>query len=291
MMDLIKKTYYFLIYTNILIAFAAAAQCALTYIIFSASTNYYILAAEGASTLLLYNLSFYLAKPKAPLSSPFPRTRWVFSHMWLFWFNTAGATCLFLYAIFQLHIYNLLFLIVLGILSLAYVIPIVPYKGRKVGLRQFPLVKIFHIALIWTLSAVLLPVIDLYVRDQLIEVKFLYGFALLKFLFIIICTLPFDIRDIKQDNYYGLQTLPNKLGRIRAQKLCYCLLLIHSVGVLFIDFPLAVKWGVLLTNLLIVLLFYFYLFRPRKHYHDVYLLDVAIIIQFILVVLSTVLCK
>lgn len=291
MMDFLKKTYYFLIYTNILIACAATAQCALTYVVFSTSINWYILVVAGASTLLLYNLSFYLAKPNDPLSSPFRRTRWVFSHVRLFWFNTILGALLLLYAIYHLHLYSLLFLLGLALISLLYVLPIIPYQGRKVGLRQFPMMKIFHIAFIWSLSSVFLPAIDLYLKGQILEKQFLYGFALLKFLFIIICTLPFDIRDMRQDTYYGLQTVPNILGRNKAQQLCYYLLLIHSLGVLYIGFPTTVKWGVLLTNLLIVLLFYFYLFRSRKHYHDVYLLDVAIIIQFILVVLSNALFK
>ncbi|WDF69485.1 hypothetical protein PQ465_03685 [Sphingobacterium oryzagri] len=285
-MNVARQTYYFLIFTNLLIALAAMAQCALTYIFFDAPFDYAMIAIEGAATLLLYNFSLVLSKPKNPQNSVYKRTRWVFRNVWILWFNSALAVLILAYAIFQIHFYSLLFLGLIGLISVAYSFPIFPYKGKAVGLRQLPAVKIFHIALVWTLSSVCLPAFELhldgYVLDQL-RLSLLFVF---KFIFLIICTLPFDIRDMKQDSYYHLKTIPNMIGADRAIKLCYGLLLLHSTATLLAPFPLSLRLGILATNVSIGLLLNRLVFRQQGHYHNAYLLDFALVVQFMLVLLS-----
>jgi hypothetical protein len=92
-MSFLRKLFYITIYTNLLIAMAAMAQCALTYIIFERPINWYIVLVEGTATLLLYNFSLWWSKPKNPKESKFPRTRWIFNHEWVMWLNN-GIACL-----------------------------------------------------------------------------------------------------------------------------------------------------------------------------------------------------
>src|SRR5690606_36689838 len=82
---LLKQVYYFLIYTNLLIAGAAMAQAALTYLFFRAPFDYPIILIEGAATLILYNFSMLLSKPKHPGKSAYRRTRWICKRGWCFW--------------------------------------------------------------------------------------------------------------------------------------------------------------------------------------------------------------
>lgn len=282
-MILLKKIYYFLVFTNILIALAAAAQCALTYLIFDRPYNPYIIAIEGAATLLLYNSSLLLAKPKDPAASKYARIRWVFRYKWLMWANMFLAFCILCYALTQVHPYTLCFLLGIGFFSLLYSFPIVYYKGHWVGLRQLPALKVFHIALIWTLSSVALPAVELIMQGAGPELSFFINLFIFKFIFLLVCTLPFDIRDIAQDSYYHLKTIPSILGAEKAIRLCYYLLALHSLLLLFSVLPLPIKMGILSCNLMVGLILRFFVFKHKGHYHYTYLLDMALVLQFLLV--------
>lgn len=262
------------------------AQCALTYFFFETPFDWSIIAIEGAATLLLYNFSLWLSKPKDPSRSSYLRTRWVFKQEWILWMNSGVALAVLTLAIQQIHFLSLLFLGVIGLVSVAYSFPVFPYQGRWVGLRQLPGVKIFHIAFVWVLSSVCLPAYELYLNGWQPEaIKFTSLFCL-KFIFIIICTLPFDIRDIKQDSYYHLKTIPNMIGAIKAIRLCYTLLFVHSLAILLAPFPWVLKIGVLTTNIGVALLLRTVVFRNADRYHYAYLLDFALVVQFITVAVS-----
>ena len=285
-MNILRQGYYFLIYTNLLIAGAAMAQCALTYIFFQANFDYAMIGIEGAATLLLYNFSLLLSRPKFPQQSKYRRTRWVFKYEWILWLNSGFAAVVLAFAIFQIHLYSLLLLAGIGLFSGAYSFPLFPYRGKLVGLRQLPAVKIFHIALVWTLSSVLLPAFELYLDGSAIDTHRLLALFSLKFIFLLICTLPFDIRDIEQDSYYHLKTIPNMIGAERAIILCYVLLALHSSCVFLADFSWYLKIGILSTNLLIAIVLRTVVFRHAKRYHNAYLLDFALVMQFLVVLLS-----
>lgn len=281
----LKHIYYFFIYTNLLIAGAAMAQCAVTYLFFDAPFDYFMIVTEGGATLLLYNFSMLLSRPREPEKSPYKRTRWIFRNEWLLWVNSGLALVVLLYAAYHIHLYSLFFLGGIGIISIIYSLPIFPYKGKWVGLRQMPLIKIFHIAWVWTLSSVCLPALELYLDGIAVDMHIFARLFVLKFIFLLICTLPFDIRDIRQDSYYHLKTIPNIIGAGKAIMLCYGLLAVHSLIILFSDIQLEIRIGVLTTNLLIALVLKQVVFRNANRYHYAFLLDFALIAQFLIVYL------
>lgn len=284
-MSFLRKIFYVSIYTNILIALAAMAQCALTYIIFERPINWYIVLIEGTATLLLYNFSLWWSKPKDPKQSKFPRTRWIFNHEWVMWCNNSIALALLAYCLWHIHLYSFLFLGFIGALSLLYGMPLFTFHDRKVGLRQIPGAKIFHIALVWVCSSVVLPYVELANTGITVDHWVFMVLCVLKFIFLIICTLPFDIRDIQQDSYYHLRTLPNMLGEQKAKNLTYTLLVLHSLFILIAPYLIPIKIGLILTNLLILALLKLAVFKSREHYHYAYLLDGSLVLQFLIVVL------
>lgn len=284
-MKLLKHLYYFLIYTNLLIAGAAIAQSAVTYLFFDVPFDYPIMMIEGAATLLLYNFSMMLSKPENPQKSVYKRTRWIFKHEWLLWLNSGIGGIVLVYAVSHIHLYSLFFLAGIGMMSVAYSIPMMPYKGKWVGFRQLPGTKIFHIALVWTLSSVCLPVCEMYLDGLAINIHLFQTLFALKFIFLLICTLPFDIRDIQQDSYYHLKTIPNMIGANRAIILCYVLIIVHSAIVLLSAIQLEVQVGVLATNLLIAVVLKRLVFRNANRYHYAFLLDFALIAQFLVIYL------
>lgn len=284
MLKALKKVYYFSVHTNLLIAFAAVAQCALTYLILNYTVNPNILIIEGGTTLLLYNLSLYLSLPKDPASSPYHRTRWVGANMFLFWCWSTLAAIAVCYALFHLHFLTIGYLLIIGILSVAYAVPIFSIGGKRIGLRQIPGLKLFYIALIWSLSSVGLPVVEIFASGVSVDWSMANYLGLVKIIFLLVCTLPFDIRDIQQDTYYQLKTLPTLLGKERAIKLSYFLGVLHILVISLAPYPEFVKWGMLLTTIGIILTLRFMIFTAKRHYHHVYLLDFALILQWAVVV-------
>jgi hypothetical protein len=106
---------------------------------------------------------------------------------------------------------------VLGLLTLLYALPVF---SRKRTLRSMQGVKIYIIALVWAGVAVVLPVLqaslDLSWDSRIMLLQ--------RFLFVLVITLPFDIRDLKYDDA-AIGTIPLKIG-VQNTKILGVLLLV-----------------------------------------------------------------
>ncbi|HET8864087.1 MAG TPA: hypothetical protein VFM80_00230 [Gracilimonas sp.] len=134
-----------------------------------------------------------------------------------------------------------------GFLTLLYAVPL--YKNRN--LRSLSGIKIFIIALVWMGVSVLVPLtyhnlsFNLRVFYQCLEI----------FLFVIVLTLPFEIRDLKYDEN-KLGTIPQKLGVKRSKWLGTVLLMLAAV-VAFLqnyrsDLGLFITLGIFLLTLILL---------------------------------------
>jgi hypothetical protein len=88
-----------------------------------------------------------------------------------------------------------------GIIGLGYNIVI---TKNGMSLRKIPFMKAIWISLVWTFLTLVLPISEngIYLGDEVF---------ILRFLFIFILTIPFDIRDLKYDDD-KMKTLPQVLG-------------------------------------------------------------------------------
>lgn len=111
-----------------------------------------------------------------------------------------------------------LILIFSACISMSYVLPVLQNSQKR--LRDINHLKIFLVALIWTLVAVILPFIELGGKN--------YTFLLLSFgevfLFVFAITIPFDIRDLLIEKQLKVRTIPSLLGVKKAKYLAYTLL-------------------------------------------------------------------
>ncbi|MEO1010603.1 MAG: hypothetical protein AAFX53_04805 [Bacteroidota bacterium] len=97
-----------------------------------------------------------------------------------------------------------LVLALLFLFTAAYVLPVLPSNGN---LRDFGLLKIILVALVWAGVTVILPIINAQLDfswDMGIEV-------LQRFILIVVLMLPFEVRDMKYDPP-GLKTFPRRFG-------------------------------------------------------------------------------
>ncbi|MFD2600377.1 hypothetical protein ACFSQ3_15590 [Sphingobacterium corticis] len=265
---------------------ASVAQSALTYLILNIPSNPLILLIEGCSTMALYNMSLFYSKPADPLNAPFARTRWFFRYQTAMIVLTALALSLLLYSVFHLGFYSMLYLGFVGIASMLYNLPFLRLGKSKGGLRQIPGLKLFHIAIVWSLSTVGLPIVDAWEHGLPIDWHAANFLGAIKVLFLLICTLPFDVRDFRQDSYYNLKTIPTMIGTQRSIRLNYLMIGMHSLLIAFAPYGLAIKVGLWISNIFIVCVLRKFIFLPQQnHYHAAYLLDLALVAQFVAVLM------
>ncbi len=115
----------------------------------------------------------------------------------------------------------------------------------KTSLRNIPSLKIFIIAFSWVGTTVILPYTS--THQQLTNTVILL--SLQRFLFIILLTLPFDIRDYENDHKY-LKTLPQLIGIEGTKRLG----LLLSVIILVIEFIISPFTSNIVSILVVLLL-------------------------------------
>lgn len=274
-----------IVFGNLLIAIAAASQSLLTYSIFEIPVNYDVVILEWSATLLLYNFSLWLSMPVNSADSNFRRTKWFSNNKLVILLLSFVAVVSLVYALIHLHTYTFFLLFLIGLLSLGYAIPIVRFKGRLVSLRQVFGIKVFLIAIVWTLSVVGMPIVEflsIETNSTIAWADVMY-WMLVVVVFIIGITLPFDIRDLNQDRYYNVKTIPVLIGQQKAIFLCYFLIITHIVLILFApDHLITHKMTLIIADFCVFFIFYAILFQKKASYESVYLLDLMLVIQFVL---------
>ena len=167
-----------------------------------------------------------LSKPANPENSPYLRVRWIFAHHRLIISITMiSLLCLIPLGLWYLSIESKVLMVFTGLLAVGYNVPFLTLNQQKIGLRNIPGIKLFLIALVWSVSCVLLPIVELE-RSYQINVSSADTLLLVakRFLFIAAITVPFDIRDLFQDKLYALKTIPVMLGEKKAYIFCQFLL-------------------------------------------------------------------
>ena len=177
----------------------------------------------------------------------------------------------------------------LGVLSFAYGLPLFSVGDHKFGLRNIPGLKPFLITLVWTLSIVLLPILEAQDANQTaISMRDSMILLAKRFLFIAALTIPFDIRDLFEDRKTNLRTIPVVWGEKNAYLFCQVLLAGYIV-LLFLfrnngfntDF-----WALTTTALLTGWLIFKSDWQKDEYYYFFYLDGVLILQYLFLLVLS-----
>lgn len=287
---MIKKAFFsaldFLLFSNIFIALCAVAQGLLTYWLLKAQPDKYVLLFVFCATLLIYNLSMLLSKPKNPQESPFKRVRWIFSHHRLIISITLiAALCLIPLGLWYLSLQSQLLMGFIGIIALAYNFPFLKLNEKKIGLRNLPGIKLFLIAFVWAISCVLLPIVELENTFSSITISLRETLLLVSKRFIFICaiTIPFDLRDLFQDKLYELKTIPTIFGEKKTLLICqgflvsYILLLLLFTKTFNLD-VIGLAFTIFLTGWLI-----FKSNLKRNEYYYFFFLDGTMLLQFLIV--------
>jgi 4-hydroxybenzoate polyprenyltransferase len=224
-----KKLFQFYLFGNIHIALCAVA-CVYTFgAIVGAGSEYPILIIAFSGTLALYSfqrLVGVIKKENDHIHSE--RHEWNIHHKNSLIVLTLISCLAGSWAFFQISMPSQILLIVLGFISFIYAAPVFPAAEKKLRLRDFPFVKVFFIAIIWTGVSVWLPLLN----GNAIALKYnpnilASGFytSLVFFPAVLALTIPFDLRDMSSDPP-EIRSLPMILGEKKSILLCQILVLI-----------------------------------------------------------------
>lgn len=215
----LKRALDFILYTHIFIGLCAMALCWGAFTLFNGQevhSSYLIFAFCG--TIWVYNLhrSVGLRLTK--------RENW--PHRFQIFHELSRVNMIIglitlvtgIYVFFSALLPYTLCLLPPVLVSLLYVFPL---SAKKI-VRSIPYLKIFLIAFVWAWITIVLPFV-MSGQQNLGLVSLLFAE---RFLFILAITIPFDIRDRKQDTYQSVDTLVHRLGISGSKRLAYALLVI-----------------------------------------------------------------
>ncbi|MBC7744469.1 MAG: hypothetical protein H7096_05145 [Flavobacterium sp.] len=277
----------FLLFSNFFIALCAVAQGLVTYQLLGVKPAKSILAVLFFATLAQYNFCILISKPENPRKSPLRRVKWIFSHYRLMISVTIVSLLSLIPLLLFLSITSQILLVFLGLVSLAYGIPIFSFHDKKFGLRNIPGIKLFLISMVWSFSTVLLPIIEMETSIGFsISTRETILLVAKRFLLIAALTIPFDIRDLFQDQSVALKTIPVMLGEKKAYLFCQALLLTYLV-LLFLFSEAFDKnfFALAITILLSGWLIFRSNFVKNEYYYFLYL-DGILVLQYLILLLS-----
>jgi 4-hydroxybenzoate polyprenyltransferase len=276
-----------LLFSNVFMALCAVAQGLVTFHIIGSKPVYPVLALLFTSTLGLYNFCILVIRPKQPQKSPYLRVRWFFKYHRLMVTMTIACLLSLVPLFFLLANSSKLLLVGLAALSFGYGLPLFTSRGRKTGLRNVPGLKAILITLVWTLSCVLLPILE--ARDTLniaVSASTTWIILVKRFLFIAALTVPFDIRDLFQDRIAGLKTFPVAFGEKKAYLFCQVLLAGHIILLLLLrNYRLTSDFYALT---LVAVLTGWLIFKSnwkRNEYYYFFYLDGVLVLQYIALII------
>jgi 4-hydroxybenzoate polyprenyltransferase len=287
MKKIFQPVFDFLLFSNVFMALCAVAQGLVTFYLIGTKPVVPVIWLLFTSTLGIYNFSILLTKPIQPDKSSYKRVQWFFSHYRLMVTFTIVSLLSLIPLFFLISIESRILMVFLSVISFFYSIPIFATGDQKFGLRNIPWLKQFLITLVWTMSTVLLPILEaqhfhltsISMRDTTILIA-------KRFLFIAALTVPFDIRDLFDDRNSGLKTVPAVWGEKNAYLFCQVLLAGYIV-LLFLfrnngfnpDF-----WALTITTVLTGWLIFKSKWEKDEYYYF-FFMDGVLILQYLVLLL------
>ena len=217
-----------LLYSNIWIAFCAAVMTLQTQYVLTKKTHFGMLVPfVFFATLALYGLHRLVGISKVASFQQEGRYSYFFKHQRFILFLTFLSSTLGGVLFLLLPVAVKIGLCITALPALAYVLPI--FYQKKM-LRDIHGIKIFFLAFVW--SAVTVGLVA--VEQEATWGTILLALFLERVFFTFAIAIPFDIRDLKVDQYNGVETIPSLIGINNSKILATCSL----VGMLMCSFAI-----------------------------------------------------
>jgi len=264
---MLKSLFDFYIRSNIHVAISICCLTWVTFLNFNLKLNNSVLGFVLFSSITGYNFIKYSKSILDVKNNTF------------FAIRLLSVICLLFsgYFLLQLQKDSYFLIVLLSLITFFYTIPF--FKKNITALRDISGLKIYIVAFVWVGISFSLPLINS--NYTLTIVVLLSGIQ--RFLFVITITLPFEIRDLNNDEI-RLATIPQKIG-INHTKILGVLILISIPVIDILKQEFGTKQSI--TQLLICLItIIFILFSKRnqsKYYSSFYVESIPVIWLILLV--------
>ena len=212
----------FYVFSNLHIALCAVAACVASCMVLAIRVHSDVLIVAGSGTLSLYSWQRWLGvKQNENPDYPAVRHQWNYRNKSLLLSFTILGALVAAACLYSLPGVTWKIVAIAGAIAVIYSAPMFPFNGKLIRLRDVTGVKVFVIALTWTLVCVWIPFSVVLKSDsssmmwELNSHAFVWKWSLIFFLAAVALTLPFDVRDMDFDKGV-LRSLPMIFG---AQKM------------------------------------------------------------------------
>ncbi len=259
----------FFINSNIWVAFCVLGLAFSTEILLEA-TNLKISQFVFASTIFAYNFQRLVRLKKG---QEHYYKDWLFKNIKAVYFLMLISATASAYLFFDFKSTTKIAILFSGALSILY-----PF-----GIRKIPFAKIFIISFVWSVSTMLLLVLE---NNIQMSKDTIYRFASL-FLFIFSITIPFDIRDVEYD-LYNVITIPSFFGIKKAKYIAVFALFMCGIIAFIQYFEMTLNLANLLALILLYILAVFFVQKSDKkkgeRYFSFWVESLSIISYFLLLI-------
>ena len=213
----LKEFFSFYIDSSMHVSMSVCCLQTIMMIKYRSIINHDILYFTFFSTLFAYNFIKYFEYIYANYDSISIKLKFIaYTSIFSLFFS--------LFFLFKLALNEVLLIALISIITFLYAVPFFLFSDTN--LRSVRGLKIYVVALVWTMTVVLLP-FEFYTELSLL---FLIINFIQIFIYVLIAIVPFEIRDINIDNK-RLSTIPQKIGikntKILGVLLCLLFLLIE----------------------------------------------------------------
>ncbi len=218
---MLRKLTDWILFTSIFAALCAVSMCMATEklvlgVVPDVITPLHLMLFSG--TLLVYNLHFILRT-----IANVDEEHWSKYRSWWHCVMVCVGILGLLFSIFQLSAYVLLWCGVMGVLSVMYSFPLLPFAGKR-RLKDYGWGKITSLVAVWVIATCILPII--YWHKNVTDFPFE---VLIRTSLMLALCIAFDIRDMQADALTDIKTIPNRIGAAKSYTLIDVSILIFAV--------------------------------------------------------------
>lgn len=174
----------------------------------------------------------------------------------------------------SLKTYEISGLLLMFVCCLAYFMETDGWKG----LRSIPVVKSAWLALVWTITTVVIPIYNEYVNNQFL-------FIAERFFFLFAICIIYNLRDSTTDHANGIFTIIQRIGVSKSKQLSLLMLTLSALMVFFHHYPLHVSFALYISLAVTAVII---LLAKESGHHLFYSLavDASMILQSLLVIFT-----
>jgi 4-hydroxybenzoate polyprenyltransferase len=185
---------------------------------------------------------------------------------------------------FQLRERSFLYLFPLALLAIAYSVPLLKSKGRKVRIKEIFFIKTPVIALVWSLTTTVIPLVE---QNISLQSSFVFWQIVSKTLFIFVLCIPFEIRDMEIDRKNNVSTLAVAHGRKFTLVIGVIIILFELVTHHLMNGLSAISIFALDLSSIAALLIILLQNSKRSPYYYKFLVDGTMVLRFLILLLLT----